>query len=865
MRIEKRLLACGLVVLSAACSGVSSTSDQDLVSNQGQTDRYFSAVYSLASPALLASASVGADGTVTVDPAAAQAVAEEQAAFIANATALSPEVRVLYTYRNVLNAVSVLAPVALRDQLRKARSVLRVDDTSIIAPPASMPEEEAAPRAAFEENSVKWIGGSRVQAELGLRGKGIKVGVIDTGVDYTHKMFGGPGTVQAYTSNQPGVVESGSFPTARVVGGRDFVGTDFDTSSRTEAKRIPKPDEDPLDEQGHGTHVAGTIGGVGDGVNTYDGVAPAVDLYALKVFGKSGSTSEASVIAALEYAADPNGDGDLSDRLDVVNLSLGSSWGTRYGLYDEAVHALTRGGTLFVAAAGNSGASRYIVGSPSTADDALSVAASTDNSRTTTPADLLVGFSSFGPRSLDGAIKPETAAPGAAIISARMGGGDRGSSKSGTSMASPHVAGVAALLREVHPHASPAALRSLIINSGVPMKDRNGAPYAISKVGEGRVQAFEAVASPLVFDPPVLSLGLVAANAPQSGQRTVTVTNLADHAVHASVAFTGGGLTLSGADALDLEAGASTTLAIDYALDPSGLTAAETDLEARVLVHAGDLTLQIPALAVATRGSEIAVTPPASFGKGPVALALSNAGPASGDVLAFNLLAKDDVTTGTTGVCDLASAGYRVVKSDGKDLLQFAFDFAAPLSTWHFCELSVLVDADGDGVAEQEIGGTFDPDLRAPAALGSGAFASFLIDAAKMRAVQAQVEQGKAQPSAYQAAVIDAQPYVRYAQSTFAYISADLAKVRRTPSGKLRLKVLALPASVAAIGIDVLGTKEEWLEIDPRALPFAGMSERVIAAPSGSASLPLTSAGLGGSLVVYLPHNSAAAGRSVFF
>jgi subtilisin family serine protease len=865
------------VLATASCSILdagSGAADDELVSNRPQTDRYFSAIVKLSTPALLDTATADESGVMVIDASAATQIASEQAAFIEGLQRRSSDVRVLYKYRMILNGVSILAPVSMQEEIHALPGVSSVDQTTKIEPPRDVPEPLVA--RSFPENSVKWIGASKAKSSLGLNGRGVRVGVIDTGVDYTHKMFGGPGTAEAYTNNQPSVVEPSSFPTKRVVAGIDLVGTDYDSASSIEANRIPKPDGDPLDERGHGTHVAGTIGGVGDDTNTYDGVAPDVDLYAVKVFGSKGSTDQGPIIAALEYAADPNADGDLADRLDVVNLSLGSDWGTRLGLYTDVVKSLTRGGTLFVASAGNSGAERYIVGSPSTADDALSVAASTDNSAAATPADLLVGFSSWGPRSLDAIIKPEVAAPGSQILSAKMGGGQLGRRMSGTSMASPHITGVAALLRQAHPKASPAELKSLLMNTALGMKDRNGKPYAISKIGGGRVQAYEAALSPLVFDPPAISLGIVSGNTVTRGSRTLSVRNISDAAVHASVAWrTSDGLALNGPSSIDVPAGGSTTLDVAYTVDVTRASVVESEVEGQVIVDvpahdaAPALTLAVPALAVATRSSEIALTA-TPFAIGPVSLALSNHGPIDGDVLAFNLLARDDVGKGRSGPCDLSAAGYRVVPHTDagvtKDLLQFGFSLASPLSTWNFCELSVLVDENGDGIAEQEIAGTFDTDLRAPPAPGTSVdpFATFLVDAPAMRAVRARVEQGQAQATEYPSTVLDEQPFVRFPMSTVAYISADLSKLKRTASGKLRIKLGALPATEGAVADDFLGGGDgTWFEIDPAAIPYTAMSERITTAASTSSTLDFRSAGGSGGLVVYLPHNSAAAGRSL--
>jgi len=162
-------------------------------------------------------------------------------------------------------------------------------------------------------------------------------------------MFGGSGDVADYTKNNPARVEPGTFPTEKVAGGYDFAGDEYDGT------QAPRPDSDPLDceENGHGSHVAGIAagmgvltngvpysGGYGEELNMDKfligpGVAPEAKLYALKVFGCKGTTGLS--VDAMEWAADPDADGDLSDRLDVVNLSLGNSYTHTTGLSVDAM------------------------------------------------------------------------------------------------------------------------------------------------------------------------------------------------------------------------------------------------------------------------------------------------------------------------------------------------------------------------------------------------------------------------------------------------------------------------------------------------------------------------------------------------
>lgn len=315
-------------------------------------------------------------------------ILREQNEMIRKLQNISPEIKVIYRYQKVLNALAVVVPRAYEDAVEKLQGaefveregqfnpidavMAELDPFEVAGDPAG---NQGAPTLATK-NSTSFIGALKAQA-MGIDGEKIKVGVIDTGIDYLHKMLGGPGTKEAYDAqvlSQSNVF----FPNDKVVGGIDLVGEKYDPGSPIFANTIPQPDGNPMDEGGHGTHVAGSVAGIGDGVNTYNGVAPEADLYAIKVFG-AGSVGDSVVIKALEYAADPNGDFDLSDQLDVVNLSLGSSYGGAHLLYRKAIRNLALAGTVVVASAGNSGHIPYITGSPGSTEEAISVAASIDD------------------------------------------------------------------------------------------------------------------------------------------------------------------------------------------------------------------------------------------------------------------------------------------------------------------------------------------------------------------------------------------------------------------------------------------------------------------------------------------------------
>jgi minor extracellular serine protease Vpr len=238
---------------------------------------------------------------------------------------------------------------------------------------------------------VPLIGTPAVWQSLGLHGEGVKIAIIDSGIDYTHANFGGPGTPAAYTSahaRETLPADPGLFgPSApRVKGGIDLVGDSYDADPFSATYQpIPHPDLNPLDCNGHGSHVAGTAAGSGvtaagatyagpynastlatpGNFNVGPGVAPKADLYAVRVFGCAGATDV--TVDAIEWA--------VENDMDVINMSLGSSFGSKDDPSAVASTNAAKAGVIVVASAGNSGASPYVTSSPATADGAISVAA----------------------------------------------------------------------------------------------------------------------------------------------------------------------------------------------------------------------------------------------------------------------------------------------------------------------------------------------------------------------------------------------------------------------------------------------------------------------------------------------------------
>ena len=297
------------------------------------------------------------------------------------------------------------------------------------------------------DRSLPAIGVPAVWAE-GYRGLGIKVAVVDTGIDRAHPDFSG-----------------------RIIAGASFVDGDFQ------------------DDNGHGTHVASITAGTGAAQgNQYVGVAPEASLYVARVLDGSGSGSMSGVMAGVEWAVDQG--------VQVINLSLGGS-GSSDGqdALSMTCNAAVAMGIVVCAAAGNAGPGARTIGSPGAAADVITVGAA-DRS------DRVASFSSRGPTA-DGRTKPDICFPGTDIVAARASGTSMGSplneqytSASGTSMATPHASGLAALLFQAKPDATPAQIKQALMDTAL---DMGADPNA---QGAGRAQAEHALAVIKGEEPP---------------------------------------------------------------------------------------------------------------------------------------------------------------------------------------------------------------------------------------------------------------------------------------------------------------------------------------------------------------------------
>ncbi|MDQ3493074.1 MAG: S8 family serine peptidase [Chloroflexota bacterium] len=547
--------------------------------------------------------------------------------------------RVEGSYTDVLNGVRLTVKASQLQRVAALSGVIKVEPTPT--------------HYRGNTNTVDFLRADKAWGRTGNTGEGVNVAIIDSGINYYHADFGGTGDPE-YAADNGLSRADGNFPTDKVIAGHDFVGDAYDPSSPVP----PSPDDDPLDCKDpespnvqHGTHVAGTAAGFGVRNNgttytgSYDentlsgvnfrigpGTAPEASLMAYRVFGCDNGTN--LVVDAIERAT--------RDGADVINMSLGSSFGNPNSADSVAVNNASIAGVTVVMSAGNSGPSAYITGSPGVATRGISVAAmdavptfpsvvidmptgddivginangetadlpvtgelvvfedvpgtpaneslgcevsdfvangvqpgdiavtfrgvcarvaraqngdavgaaaviminnttalppfegpingvdipfvgvsseetarfQTDDGGTATISEgpelanegfkHLAQFTSAGPRRVDSMIKPDVAAPGVGVFSADGGTTEGGKSLSGTSMASPAVAGVAALVLQANPSWNAREVKAALIGTASPGRLD---PYDVRQGGSGVVNPTKALAANgLVFTQPGVS------------------------------------------------------------------------------------------------------------------------------------------------------------------------------------------------------------------------------------------------------------------------------------------------------------------------------------------------------------------------
>lgn len=1038
MKLVTTVSLASLLVLSACTQSQNNNSKmipllqdtQNIISTRAQNQTHVMALVKLQTPSLLETSSKD-EGVTIVDNDQATQITNEQTKAIADMKALDAEVQVLYKYKYVLNAVAVLAPIKVLEKLKAVGTIASWEGIGTFERPITFKTDAltTATKTLTERNSSKFIGAESLN-KSNVTGKGIRVGVIDTGIDYTHSMFKGVGTAEAYKAIDP-AKEALGFPSEKIRGGVDLVGTEYDSASPDFMHRVPKPDLNPLDEGGHGTHVAGTIAGIGDNVTSYNGMAPDADLYAIKVFGADGSTSDMVVIAGLEYSADPNGDGDLRDQLDIVNLSLGSGYGNPKILYAEAVKNLAKGGTVSVISAGNSGAKDYIVGAPGTSTEALSVAASIDNgdhnwhftasvvkagsteilveaveAATTKPVseadvigelvhigtaaselteeqkaavngkvalidrgavtfndkikraadagaigvvvannqegaafamgssdkfeipaimitkevgaklkaalaagqgasiqfktdktiekpelvDTLTGFSSKGPRSIDGFLKPEISAPGSDIISAAMGKGSEVVRMSGTSMAAPHMAGVLALIKQaykgINTDLSALELKHIVMGTAKTIGDQAGR-YPVTRQGSGRVQALRAALSYLVAEEPSVSFGEINIESKKVVKSVVNLRNLKDIDLSVTIEFEGNEFVqLNNKQAITLKANETTAVKLAFTLDATKMKDAYVrEMDGWVLVKQdGQEIYRIPVLAVAHKLSAItskgvSVLSSALGAEGAaVELTLKNESANAGEAQLFNLLAKDErkplAPSFMNADCDLQTVGYRIVSKETdagvEQFVEFGVKVYKPMTTWDSCDVSILVDSDKDGLVDQEILGANTKSIPGETA---EVFASTLIDATKAReirkAFEAKIEAVKNDAAALQAlkdqekytdALVDQNDLTVYNNSTVVIVQARISQLKLDSKNQLNFKVVVTHNEQASVQMDDNLANEKSFSVSMAAedQSFVGLGDAQVVNAGSTLAVDLTKGRGQQSLLVLLPQNKVS-------
>lgn len=553
-------------------------------------------------------------------------------------------------------------------------------------------------------------------------GSGVRVAVLDTGVDYTHAALGGDGTKEAYESaygTHPGSrrnrQRNGMFPTRRVYDGKDFLGDRY-RGNKDGSEGEAFPDNDPIDGQGHGTFVAAHI----------LAMAPEARVMALKVCAtearRFGCPSFA-ILQGLEYAVDPNNDRSMRDRVDIVNLSFGEAVSSAY--YNEltiAVEAAFAVGVLSVVSIGNAGNKAFVSGGVADSPNVLTVGA-TGNSRDPGRAGVMERYSSRGPGA-NSQLKPDLSAP-AGNYAAVAGSGTDVRKVFGTSFSAPLVAGAAALLKSKCRGCDPLALKTLLMNSANRFVmasddgDTRRAPLSWAGAGELRVKdALEADFWVYSNDKknfqPSMSLGVINAAVDRTIQRRLRVrslTSVRDQHLDFSVQWRDplhgssravviefnkeddfmlmGGCQEAGIVVVSFKIDASKAPAnfLTTDRDPDALARNEYDGHIIIMSRETGKTISVPFHMILRRASNLLVSPSRfdldNEGEKDFKVTLQNTGNGVAQVDSYQLLHLDndeaEPTFGTANApADMRSVGYRTLKVNKPgctNMLEFAVNF----------------------------------------------------------------------------------------------------------------------------------------------------------------------------------------------
>lgn len=567
--------------------------------------------------------------------------------------------------------------------------------------------QSVRPHLTYEVNlnsTVQTIQGNVAhQPPYCTTGRGVRVAILDTGVDYTHVALGGIGTVKAYESafgtrlNSPrNRRRDGLFPTARVYDGYDFVGDG----------PVPRADNDPIDGKGHGTFVASNV----------LAVAPDARILAVKVC--SSYCPEMAILQGLEYAVDPEDEDNANRAVDIINMSFGSpALPAYYSTVTAAVEAAFSLGVLSVVSFGNAGNRPFISGGFADTPNVLSVGAT--GHPTQPNFGKMEGYSSRGPGA-NSQLKPDISAiSGSRAAAAGTGNGWR--RVSGTSFSAPITAGAAALIKQQCSACSPLAIKSILMNNAYrQVGGGNGRLHApLSWVGAGEVRIKNALDADFwAYSPdnnnvqPSISLGVINAADDSVIDRRIRIRSLTEktEALDLSVAWrdpadgASKAVTISfdnavvQVDGCNKEKDVTVSFLIDASKTPNNFLSTQRDplaldrneFDGHILLRSreSEKTIGIPFHMILRKASKVSLSSNTfqlpNIDETALHVTLRNSGSGVAQVDAYQLLyVSDDDREPVFGVpnapADMRSVGYRTVMVENTrgctNMVEFAVNF----------------------------------------------------------------------------------------------------------------------------------------------------------------------------------------------